>query len=200
MRRQSLFSVLLIAFGLAWSCARPTEPLPYQLPEPDTSRDPAALRIGTLLYRCGAWTIGTPPQDTAVVVDVTFGSEPFDHPPDSSKQIVRSTGGVILHEFEFPAVRVWIPTRLVPQLAAHVYSVVTVPDARRYDWRVIVQYRSAVTDADTAKYRLLGGKVLNVFTAFAMVSAAIPERGAMALRADGRVQFVSLDPPFSYCD
>ena len=197
MSRLSCLLLVITAFVAACSdTAGPVDD--YQLPAPDTSLDPGALRIGDIWYACGDW-VGTPPADTLILVDLFFGqrsaADPMDRPRSENLDSVRALGGRVLFEFAFPAARVRIPSGSVPRLAASgvINYARAVPDARRYDWDFIVWFTRARQPSDSAVFVALGGRVSYLFLGLPAVAGALPNSAAVIYRRMPDVEFVSAD-------
>jgi hypothetical protein len=193
MDRLTLLTMAACAALLAAGACAPTGPLPgeYALPPPDTSLDPARLRVGEPLFACGRWA--TPyPSDARLVVDVFFGrrspADPDDRPSQESLRDVTDRGGEILVVFPFPAARVWIATDSIPGL--HANYVATVPDPARYDWAVSVGLSHALTAADSARFVELGGRVRYLWPLMPALAGDLPSRSVPALRATAGVTWV----------
>lgn len=90
----------------------------YELPPPDESLDPAALRVGEVLYACNGWAPGEQPDSAQILVDLFFGrrgpQDPTDRPRSESLDAARAVGGRIVFVFAFPAARV----RIAPEALA----------------------------------------------------------------------------------
>jgi hypothetical protein len=188
--------VLAVSLGGA-ACRGVTESAPpYELPTPDASLDPAALREGRVLYRCGGWLRNAQPAAERVLVDVLFGRRGPEDPPDRPLPAhlarVRAAGGRVLHEFQFPAVRAYLPTRNVRALTGGGFdpSVHEVADPRRYDWRATAGYRARLAAADEDRVRVLGGRVERALGNLNMLVVTLPDRSYPALRAGANVEFV----------
>jgi hypothetical protein len=160
------------------------------LPPPDTSLDPARLRMGQPLFACGRWA--TPrPSDERLLVDVFFGrrspADRDDRPRQESLQGVADRGGEILFVFPFPAARVWIATDSIPGLPGSVW---TVPDPTRYDWPVSVGLSHPLTAADSARFVELGGRVRYLWPLMPALAGDLPSRSLAKLRATSGVTYV----------
>jgi hypothetical protein len=186
-------SLYLAALTVLGACSESTAP--YRLPEPDPSLDPAAIRIGFVLYRCGEWK-QTPPADPYVVGDVFFGrrteQDPDDRPLPQYVDAIRAEGGYSLASFNFPAVRAYLRASRIPSLYDRWpgLSVHMVPDERRYDWRATVGYDQPISDADRQRVTDLGGRVTQHFAALNMLVVELPNASFPALRASTNVLFV----------
>jgi hypothetical protein len=205
-RRCRAYAVLLaVAFGGPLggaACRGVTESAPpYELPAPDPSLDPAALREGRVLYRCGGWLRNAQPAAERVLVDVFFGRRGPEDPPDRPLPAhlarVRAAGGQVLHEFHFPAVRAYVPVAGVPRLTGGSFdpSVHEVPDPRRYDWRATAVYRARLAAADQERVRALGGRVDSVLATLNFLVVTLPDRSYPVLRADANVELVEAASP-----
>ena len=185
--RYRLCGLLLVMAAVGLACVDNTGPTDdYQLPAPDTSLDPAALRIGEIWYACGDWQ-ETPPTDSVVLADLFFGrrsaADPDDRPRSESLDSVRAHAGRVLFEFAFPGARVRVPSTSIPGLAAdHVINHArTVPDARRYDWDFIVWFTRPLQPSDSAVFVAHGGRVSYVFsTPWPSLPCALERTGATA--------------------
>ena len=183
--------VIILAIALA--CSDPHAP--YELPAPDPSLDPGALRIGAVYYRCGQWRVTPPPEDH-VLVDVFFGrrneQDPPDRPLDDHLSAAEAHGAFVLFQFDFPAIRAWIQTDSIPSLSDRGYfvSVHEVPDPRRYDWLAGVGYDHAVAPGDEARITELGGLIRRRFEALNQLEVQLPNRSFAELRATSGVLFV----------
>lgn len=157
----------------------------YDLPLPDESLDPAALRVGESLYACGRWSAGQAPDSALILVDLFFGrrgpDDPMDRPRAQSLDAVRRRGGRVLFEFAFPAARVRIAPDELPVLyAANAFNVArTVPDPRRYDWSIGVGFRRPITAQDSLDYVASGGRVIYMFHFIEAISGDLPNRSVV---------------------
>lgn len=168
----------------------------YVLPPADPSLDPAALVLGEPLYACGQWSAAGRPTDQRVLVDLFFGrrepSDPMDRPRQASLDAVRAAGGNALFQFAFPAARVRIDTDRIPGLVDSGVAnyARTVPDARRYDWDVIVGFKRPSTNADSLMFVNLGGRVSYVFQSMSAIAGYLPNASIAAYRTHSDVQYV----------
>lgn len=177
------------------ACSESSAPTTYQLPPPDQSLDPAAIRIGGVYYRCDQWILQSPAEGN-VVADVFFGrrtaGDPADHPLDEHLAVIRAVGGTSLFSFKFPAVRAWLPARSIPE----VYdrwpgaSIHTVPDEHRYDWLATALYDQPISEADLQRVSELGGRVVEHMEALNMLAIELPNASFPALRSSANVRFV----------
>jgi hypothetical protein len=201
LRRVRLLALAAALVGAA--CRSVTDAEPYVLPPPDASLDPAALREGRVLYRCGGWLRNARPAGERVVVDVFFGRRGPEDPPDRPLPAhlarVRAAGGQVLHEFSFPAVRAYVPVAGVPSLTGGGFdpAVHEVPDPRRYDWRATAVYRAPLTAADRERVRTLGGRVDSVLADLNFLVVTLPDRSYPTLRAESNVDAV--EAAAQYC-
>jgi hypothetical protein len=141
--------------------------LPFELPEENTSTDPNALRVGLFVYPCGDWRSGNRPPDDYLLVDVFFRLEEAGDPPEvdrptlAQRRLVEILGGVILRSYYLAGMRVWLPTDGVPVLEDSGATVLSVPEPRRYDTTMHIDFVMG-TDfhADSLRIVDLGGEVL----------------------------------------
>lgn len=199
--------VFVVSFVLLSACSLFTEPLGYDLPDPDLSLDSAALQQPYLIYGCGRWIDGGPPLDEKIFVDVAFlrpnlGEEPDDRPTARHLAALARHGGKVAYKFQFPAVRAWIATKDIPGLAGDkaVNSVFRVANLRRYDWNASIGYRSPYSFKDGAiRFEELGGRVDYRFNVINAIAGLMPDRSAAILRRDSNVDHVESQPPFPNC-
>lgn len=194
---------LALAALLLAACHDSTGParIAYTLPSPDESLDTTHLAADPLLWACGGWDVHTP-TERVLLLDLQFlptTQEPLDGPSQADMNAVRATGGVVLHEFHFPAVRAAVYPSAILQLArsARLWAAYGVPDPRRFDWPVDVAYAQPVTDADMGRLAELGGRVIYRGTNPSGVTALLPDRSLPALRAEPRV--ATVDPQSVFC-
>lgn len=178
------------AVVLALACNGLTlPPDDYVLPPPDESLDPTALRPGGLLFACGDWVPPGPPDSAWVLADLFFRvrSEiaPFEAPEPESLERVQALGGRVLFRFAFPAARVRITPAAIPLLAwrGDLDHARTVPDARRYDWQVLVEFTRPLQSADSLDFVSLGGRVRIVASSVSGIYGELPNQSVIALRA-----------------
>lgn len=162
-RRATIFAAVLL--GLP-GCGVLEPELPFDLPEENTSTDPDALRIGLFVYPCGDWRGGSRPPDAYLLVDVFFHldtGDPFevDRPTLAQRRLVETNGGVILRSYYLAGMRVWLPTDAVPVLEGSGATVRSVPDPRRYDTTMHINFVMGTEfRADSLRIVELGGRVL----------------------------------------
>lgn len=205
LTRNSLLGFIL-SLALLSACSLLTEPLGYDLPDPDLSLNPAALEPQNIIYGCGRW-IGDPPVEEKIFVDIAFlrpdlDEEPEDRPSPRHLAALARYGGKVAYKFHFPAVRAWIATKDIPGLAGDraVNSVFRVANLRRYDWTASVGYRGDYSYRDGAiRFAELGGRVDYQFDVINAIGGLIPDRSAAVLRQDRNVDHVASQPPFPNC-
>lgn len=187
-----------LLLGACSDATLPLQPAP-NLPEPDASLDPAAVVIGQYIATpCNANEHLRGSREWALV-DIFFSrrsdSEPVDGPQDHHLSAVTARGGVVLHRFNVPAVRAWMPLREVPVLIdrGHWISVRDVPNPRRYDLIVIASYTSPVEDADVDRFQSLGGQIKSRYNVIPAIAGIIPDASLPELRAQPRTEQVLPD-------
>lgn len=191
-------SILIgLSLVLTSACSLFTEPLGYDLPDPDPSLDQAALVAPRLLYGCGEWLNGPRPEDEKILVDVSFVwnylDDPADRPTSTQLAALKRHGGQVLYTFNFPAVRAWVATSEISALDDElaVEALFRVANPRRYDWKAGVGYRRPYSYQDGAiRYEELGGRVDFRFDVINAISGLIPDRSAAVLRQDRNVDHV----------
>lgn len=167
-----------------------------ELPPPDASLDPAALRIGAAIFACGRWGEGGKPSEAEVTVDIFFGRRGPEAPPDrpvaEHLSSITDRGGTVCHEFNFPAARARMDKDRIPELDADWpdASVHEVPDLRRYDWIVIVGYRRPLEEADSVRFVALGGRVEYRLEFIDAIAGPLPDRSIPELRSLEDVEYV----------
>jgi len=198
MKRRALSALVLLS-AAALACQNELGPPDdYQLPPPDTSLDPAALRLGEIVFACGGWDLPGRPSDSRILVDLHFrgaATDPADGPGQASLDAVRAAGGSVLFQFAFRAARVRVDTDRIPALAAGgiVDHARAVPNPRRYDWAVIASFSRPITVSDSLEFARLGGRVTRVSQSFAMVAGILPNSSIAAYRGYEGVQAVEPD-------
>lgn len=198
LRARVLVGALLGGLELCLACHSPVSVTPdtYELPPPDLSVDPASLRPGAPVYRCGRWVGLAPPRSRRMLLDVHFGrrgpEDPIDRPLEEHLRAIESVGGKALFSFAFPAVRARIDAGRVPALLAHwpFISVYDVPDARRYDWLVSIGYSMPLQPSDSSLIVALGGSVVLRIDRFNFLGAYVPNASIAQLRTNARVSYV----------
>jgi hypothetical protein len=198
LRTCTLLAAVTLAAGACADATLPHRPLP-DLPERDTSLDPAAAVVGQYIATPCDGNDHLRGSTEWALVDVFFGrrseSEPVTGPQDHHLRAVTARGGVVVHRFNVPAVRAWMPLREVPELVAREFwtSVRDVPDPRRYDLPLIAMYVSAVEDPDVDRFQRLGGQVRKRFTIIPAIFGILPDASIPELRASTRTQQVEPD-------
>jgi hypothetical protein len=193
-----LFAAVGLAAGACADATLPHRPLP-DLPERDTSLDPAAAVVGQYIATPCDRNLHLRGSTEWALVDIFFSrrseSEPVTGPQDHHLRAVAARGGVVVHRFHVPAVRAWMPLREVPELVARGFwvSVRDVPDPRRYDLPVIAMHVTSVEDADVDRFQRLGGQVKKRFTVIPAVFGIIPDASIPELRASTRTEQVEPD-------
>jgi hypothetical protein len=201
MRRLRSFAALLaVPVLVSGGCSEAVLPHPENvaLPAPDLSLDPDSVVIGAMMAACRPNPAHRASTER-VLVDIVFGrrnaADPEDRPLAEHVQAVTARGGTVLHRFNAPAVRARIDLARIPDLVEHEHfvHVLTVPEPRRYDLRVIVGYARALTAADTDRIAALGGRVAREFPALEMLVVELPDRSIPSLRQDRDVRWVEVD-------
>jgi len=191
--RSLIAAVILLLVMWPSSCSTPLGPT-EAIPPPVLGLD--SVVVGAVLFGCSEWQQDKPPASQRLIVDVFFGragpNSPPDRPLNDDLAEVESLGGEILHVFHFPAARVNISSRSIPDLETRVgmNHARTVPYSDRFDWKVMVGYSSEPSEEDLARFRDLGGELIYVFTFTPMISGILPDQSFPVLRADPRVSFV----------
>jgi hypothetical protein len=198
--RAFAFIILSVA-----SCT--TEPIDYDLPEPDTSLDPQALSaIPHVIFMCDRWVDGAAPSNPKIFLDVSFirrgEDDEYEHPTLSDIALVKRHGAQIVHQFHVRAVRIWIPTANVPALGREddVNLILRVTNLRRYDWLVGAAYRPTYSlSSAVTRFAELGGRVDRTYTSFNGLSGMLPDRSIAELRADASTLWVEGQEGFENC-
>lgn len=197
---------LFLSLVLLSGCSFLTEPLGYDLPDPDLSLDPTALVQPRLLYGCGEWLNGPRPDDEKILVDVSFVrptlKDPEDRPTATHLAALKRHGGQVLYTFQFPAVRAWIATDDIPGLDAEiaVESLFRVANPRRYDWNASVGYIGQYSYKDGAtRFAELGGRVDYRFDVINAISGLIPDRSSAVIRGGRNVDYMVSAVPYPNC-
>lgn len=177
----------LAAIALLWACSdAPSAPFP-------PASDPAAIRLGQLLFACGSWTPGAAPAvPTALVVDLLFRPDTaFLGPSAAELAALRARGASIIYTYSFPAARAVVNSAQVPSLADSglANAIVSVPDAQRFDWRFIIVMPDALTSADSAYVVRLGGLVVGMLRGINFIIADLPDASVPYLRRWSRPLF-----------
>ena len=187
------------------ACA--TEPLDYDLPEPDNSLDPQALSATPrVIFMCDKWVDGASPSEPKVFLDVSFlrrgEDDEYKRPTSSDIALVKRHGAQVVYQFHVRAVRIWIPTANVPALGKEdeVNLILRVPNLRRYDWLVGAAYQPSYSlSAGTARFAELGGRVDRTYTSFNGLTGMLPDRSIAELRADPSTLWVEGQEGFENC-
>jgi hypothetical protein len=136
-------------------------------------------------------------------VDIEFDrddlSDTDSHPTTRHLSVLKDHGGQVVYQFQFPAVRAWVPTANVPALAEDdaVVGVFWVDNLRRYDWNAGVGYISPYSyKTGKLRYEELGGRVDFEFDQINAISGLIPDRSVAILRRDRNVHHVESRVPF----
>ncbi len=176
------------ALGVAAACANEALLSPFP-PE----ADPSALRVGSVVYACGAWIDSSlARQATAVAVDVHFRPDTaFRGPTDSDVAVLKEHGATVLYEYSFPAARVLVEPARIPALvdSAGANAVVSVPDPARFDWRFVVAVTGALTSDDSIHIVRLGGSVVAMLGGLNYIVAVLPDGSIPYLRRWSRLRF-----------
>jgi hypothetical protein len=180
------------------------EPLPYDLPPPDQSLDPAHLVTPAIAYGCGNWKPGLKPVTEEFLADVAFTYAYALSPPAKTLQWIHEVGGTPLYSFHFSAVRVWMPTASVEQLYelavndGSTMSLHVVTSPARYDWEVLVKFKDShpVSPALRSLISTLGGRIEEEYLAINVLLVTIPDRSLISLRADSRVEYAEANLRF----
>lgn len=193
---------------LAGGCADLTAPeldLPpdsWELPDPDSSLDPARLSVGDFIATpCmfglhGSGTDHLDGRDEWATVDVFFGREseagPWDGPTAADVGLVEAHGGRVLHAFNVPGVRARMVLSRIPALVEEGFWVTVrdVPDATRYDVPVSVGFDRPLSDADVELFGALGGAVEYRWESIRALAGPLPDRSIDDLQARSDVVWV----------
>jgi hypothetical protein len=210
MRRAGALALVAAAM-VVLGCREATAPIEVlTLPPRDWSLDPDRVRVGELVaVPCavqGANPIGLPHlegQHRRALLDFYFGRSLEDHgpPTDHEVSLVTSAGGQVVHRFNAPVVRGWIPLSSVIHVVQNGYwvTVRAVPDPSRYDLTNLgVQFNRPINDEYYDLYRELGGVVTGFFPAIMGVSANLPDHSVpvLAAREDVELMFINAS---AYC-
>lgn len=137
--RASCLLCAVLVLALSTSCLLFTDTSEYKLPAPDMRLDPAAISLTYSIYYCGDWRPGLSPLDEWILVDIFF-----HRVTGKEKAIVKLHGGRILHVFNAPVLRAWMPTASIPAVAAATDGAFMffsqVQNPRRYDVPVVLGY------------------------------------------------------------
>lgn len=165
-RRVLAFGLLLLGSALACQGDSTGPGDDYELPDPDLRLDPNLIVLGDTMVACGVWKVTPPPAGIRLLVDVHFGGGVFEAGAhDAHADGVETVGGKVLIGFPFPALRVRINAERVDDLLANWprATVLTVPNAARYDWPAIrIQYSRQFTTTDSTLIVSSGGRVRSV--------------------------------------
>jgi len=197
--RLVLLGVFIVILGGSVSaCANMTEPPGTGLGEaeipPPLGKD--SVVVGDVLHACSNWKGGGPPEVKRIVVDLFFGRAgpwvPGDRPLEEHVSAVESVGGVVLHRFNFPAVRADFPTAEIPSLADALIlnHARAVPYSDRFDWQVAVGYLSGPAEEDFHRFEELGGVVSHTFERIHGLGGEISDHSIPTLRKDPNVVWV----------
>jgi hypothetical protein len=189
-------AIALLAVAAVAACSDSGGPSTHTiLPPEDISLDPAALRLGEIVYSCRGWAASPPSEDT-LVVDIVFGrrgpDDPMDRPRASSLRAIQRAGGEALFAFAFPVVRTRIARDRLPALMASSFAshALSAPDLRRYDLSVSVGFNRALAGSDSLLFLQLGGRLHYWWPFINAVAGDLPNRSALTLRRRDDVRWV----------
>lgn len=177
----------------------------FELPELDTSLDPARLRVGEYIatpcafQKFGDGLAHLRGRHEWALVDVYFGREspagPWGAPIPTDLELVRSHGGRVLYSFNIPAVRARMLLSRIPDLVANGYWVTVreVPDATRYDVPLVVGFSRPLRAEDSDLFVSLGGRITHRFDFIHALGGVLPDRSIAVLQGDSEVEFVQAD-------
>jgi len=204
MEKTRLVVCVLIMGMAAYGCGDVSAPFDdFEPPEPDLSLDPDRLSVGEYIATPCAFGVHgdglahlLDKQEWALV-DVYFGREseagPWDSPTRDDIDLVTSSGGRVLFEFNIPAVRSRILLSRIPDLVRNGYWVTArdVPNATRYDVPELgVGFSRALQDSDVELYESLGGRVEHRLGLINALSGVLPNQSIPVLRDTPDVVYV----------
>jgi len=135
-----------------------------------------------------------PPTTKRVIVDLSLGRGDYNRKPTAEDgRAVQAVGGRVLYQFRVALLRAELDTSAVRALvkgrAAIASAAFTVPDPTKFDARVQIFYRRAITDTDKEALRALG--VLEVDQApNPVLEASVPDSLIPLIAALPGVQYV----------
>jgi len=168
-----------VAAVAGWGCVLA---LACKPPQPTTGAGahptPDTVQVGEVASAC-QWPVPSGADSHGMLVlDIVFQEHdtlPHRGPSAADQAIITAVDGEILDHFHVRAVRARLRAQRVPQLRQKVNAALYVPDPRRHDLRVMVTYTRAPTDADGARLRELGGRVLAPMLTFNAIVAVLPD-------------------------
>ncbi len=173
------------------SCCSHSNPV-----EPDYS----AFAVDSVIYKCGRW-FPAPPEQSRGLFDIFLS---FDYTEDGmeawrdhgmepwQRHMVESAGGVIIHEFHVPVVRVLIEAADLPPMNKYARGVTDIDD---YPVRLTFMFKSAITQEDRDFLLAMGARdleeyALDPFTTPEVMVAVVPDGGVPAVLAWDRLVYV----------
>jgi len=195
-RQRAPFAALMVAVGFAaFGCSVLIGPDLPDLPPQSNSLDPADLRYGEELWRCGDWVDHVRPSGARMLVDVSFAVNSeygldLAGPSAVHGHLVRQRDAAIVYEYNITGYRVWMPVDSIPSLA-RIAGVRDVPDPSRYDVQVFMTFRSRfLGSADSMAIRQLGGLVRENLNSIGAAYVFLPDASVPALRQLPDVEYV----------
>jgi hypothetical protein len=147
------------------------------------SLDPGAYVLSGVQFACQQWLPNAPSVQLGLF-DIYWGRPApgldDDGPTDEHRQLVRASGGVVVHEFHVRMIRAVLPPGKVPDLTATVVR--GVPLAHDYPVDLFVRFSGAINEDVIAWIESSGGRILNRFENIATVAAVVSDARIPTLR------------------
>ena len=182
MRTQTATLALLISVAaLLAGCGHDSgvDPRPVLVDEPSTY-------VGPWNYLCGAWNPSHP----------TVASATFDlHVSPGAVEKIREAGGTIVHEFNVPIVRAYLPVDAVPRLAStgHIWAALQVAPDSAFDFGGIIGIPTPLSGDDRNFLESAGVTIIQEFNHSDAIYALIPDASVPAIRSRPSVRGLEIN-------
>jgi hypothetical protein len=169
----------------------------------DASAVAAAAALGTpFVYNC-SW-FPQPPESERLVIDLVLFRQPGDlreSPTPEELAAIAAAGGVTLHVFQLPVVRVELDTASVRGLITGPGSIATYartpPDAEKHDIEAQVRFDRPVRESDLAALARLGVRERAYIPRPHILEVVLPDSAVPAVRRLAGV--ASIEPMTVVC-
>jgi len=155
--------------------------------EPRVTVVESARCTGPSMFACGHWSPCRPDSATA-----TFD---LDVIAPGSVEAIRKAGGTIVHEFNVPIVRAFLPVDAIPGLvnSRQVWAAFEVPPGSGLDFRGIIAFSLPLTSDDREFLASAGVTIKQEIPWVDALTALIPDAAVPAIRMRPGVRHVEID-------